>query len=107
MTEFTNAETVGSYLKLPTGDASLPGVVEAVNTYITSLNRADHLDPEGDPTAAAQLAATMLAARLHRRRNSPFGTEAIDGTVASYIARYDPDIGRLLGLDSFAPPGVG
>lgn len=44
------------------------------------------------------LGATMLAARLIRRRNSPAGVEAFTADGAAYVSRHDPDIARFLRL---------
>lgn len=51
--------------------------------------------------------ATMLAARLFRRRNSPAGVEAFGSDGAVYVSRNDPDIAQLLGLGTHQPPTVG
>ena len=60
-----------------------------------------------EPTSSAQLGALMLAARLHRRRNSLGGLEPLADGGAAYVARTDPDISRLLGLDGYAAPTTG
>lgn len=113
--DFTTGQLVAGHLKLPgdQADALATQCAAAVNDYLTrysaGLTTADPADPDGPriPTPSASLGATMLAARLHRRRNSPGGLESIDGTVASYVARSDPDVARLLGIDAFAAPSVG
>ena len=46
----------------------------------------------------------MLTARLHRRRNSAAGIEAMTELGATYVSRYDNDIARLLRIDSFQTP---
>lgn len=51
--------------------------------------------------------ATMLAARLYRRRNSPAGVESFGSDGAVYVSRTDPDIAQLLGLGTHQPPTVG
>lgn len=109
--EFTTAADVASHLKLAAPDALATSAAAAVNAMLAG--REDLVvvvDAEAgtvEPSAAAKLGATMLAARLHRRRNTPFGVEAIDGTAASTMARNDPDVARLLGLDWHTAPGVG
>ena len=106
MIVFVTAEEVASYLRLATStDPEAKRGAAAVNAYLAG--RDDLLEAPGTPTAAAKLGALMLAAKLVRRRNSPYGTESVDGSVASYTARYDPDISRLLGIDYHAAPGVG
>lgn len=53
------------------------------------------------------LGATMLAARLHRRRNSPDGVAALLEAGVAYVQRNDPDVGQLLELGSHQRPMVG
>lgn len=102
MVEYTTAEAVASYLRLTTADAACGQVAEAVNAY---LDGADNLtDDAGTPRASAKLGATMLAARLHRRRNSPAGIESFTADGAAYVTRYDPDAALLLQFDA---PGIG
>jgi hypothetical protein len=59
------------------------------------------------PLEAQQIGATMLAARLWRRRNSPEGVATFTADGAVYVQRNDPDISMLLGIGSSAPPVVG
>jgi hypothetical protein len=51
--------------------------------------------------------ATMLAARIYRRRNSPAGVESFGELGPLYVQRNDPDIAILLGLGSYRRPAVG
>jgi hypothetical protein len=51
--------------------------------------------------------ATMMAARLFRRRESPAGVVAFGDAGALYVMRNDPDVAMLLGLGSWASPGLG
>lgn len=51
--------------------------------------------------------ATMLAARLYRRRNSASGVEAFGAEGVIYVRRNDPDIAMLLELGEYAGPQVG
>jgi len=51
--------------------------------------------------------ATMLAARLHRRKGSPAGVEAFGSLGAAYVMRTDPDIAMFLKLGSWQRPQVG
>lgn len=53
------------------------------------------------------LGATMLAARLYRRRNSAGGVEVYGGDGPAYVRRNDPDVAMLLGLGEYAPIRVG
>jgi hypothetical protein len=87
-------------------DAELDVIVTAVTSWIESL--AD-VPRTADLLWAQQthLAALMMGSRLYRRRNSPNGVEAFTGDGVTYVARYDPDIARLLRLDGFTKPKVG
>lgn len=107
---------VADWLKMkngPSGDIHLPIVVSATNALIARLPDIDVVDQvvEGVPlkvwAPTTVLAATMFAARLYQRRNSPNGVEAVGEMGTTYVARYDPDIARMLYLDSFQLPQVG
>ena len=99
-------EVVKAWLKLTTttDDDLVRQCTAAANTVVgryatpptDDLERADH-----------DLAATMLAARLYRRRNSPEGVQAMTDAGAWYVARTDPDIARLLRIDQYITPQVG
>ena len=49
-------------------------------------------------TERSWLGATMLAARLIRRRNSPAGIDAFTEAGVAYVQRTDPDVASLLRL---------
>lgn len=88
-------------------DAVLATVVASVNsmvrTWRCSLAAVDQTEwPERIVSGA-----TMLAARLFRRRNSPAGVEAFSTDGAVYVSRNDPDIAQYLGLGVHQPPTVG
>lgn len=62
-------------------------------------------DPEDDEDAplfvadaAIRLGTAMLAHRLYARRSAPLGAAQFTEFGAGTILRYDPDIGRLLGI---------
>lgn len=57
--------------------------------------------------ASRDLGATMLGARLWRRRANPEGTGTYTGEQVTGAARSDPEVWMLLGLGSWAPPVVG
>lgn len=109
MAEHTDSDRVRLWLNLnATDDPDLvAAVVEAANSvtarYVGEVS-AETIPSESD----ASLAATMLAARLYRRRNSPEGVQGVtpDG-LAIGIVRSDPDIARLLRIDQFSTPQVG
>lgn len=104
--EHTTVEVVGGWLGLtePTSEDTvhLTMCVAAVNAFVTEL---PHVE---DITELTKAGATMLAARLYRRRNSPAGITAFgtDGG-AVYVQRQDPDVALLLGLGAYARPRVG
>lgn len=79
--------------------ADLAAVVAAVNALVPRIATT--------PTDAQRLGATMLAARLHRRRNSPEGVATFTADAPVYVQRNDPDVAMLLGIGSYAPPVVG
>lgn len=87
-------------------DAQIDVIVTAVTSWVESL-------PDVPRTAGgtwaqqAHLAALMMAGRLYRRRNSPNGVEAFTDAGAAYVARYDPDVARMLRIDGWTRPAVG
>lgn len=83
----------------PGAESKLAPYVDAVNALVPRM--------ANGPRAAVALGATMLAARLYRRRNSPEGVATFTGEGAVYVQRNDPDVGLLLGLGGNAPPVVG
>lgn len=90
-------------------DARLTPIVAAVNRVVRAwpvsapAQEADDWDGCLDVVEGA----TMLAARLFRRKNSPAGVESFGSLGAAYVMRNDPDIGMLLQLGPWAPPSVG
>ena len=90
-------------------DPTLQTYVDATNAVVRQLRVASDaldLDPVEWPAYVVQ-GATMLAARLWRRRNSPSGVEAFTDQGAVYVQRNDPDIGILLRIGSYTSPLVG
>lgn len=92
-------------------DARLVPIVAAVNTLVRDLpvvaNIAltdDVVTPFPDPVTQG---ATMLAARLLRRHNSPDGVATFAEQGPVYVQRNDPDIAMLLRLGAWASPAVG
>lgn len=84
----------------PVEDEHMPVVVGAVNAWVVSLHGEEW-------PADVELGALMLAARLHKRRNSPTGIDAVGDIGVSYVSRYDSDLDRLLRLNAWATPQVG
>lgn len=87
-----------------TDEDNLARCMAAVNAYVGTL---PCTAGRKEWTADVKLGATMLLARLLRRRNSPNGIEAATDANLTYIARYDSDIARLLQLDGFQKPQIG
>lgn len=97
---------VKTYLSLDDGndDARLTPVVDAVNLFVRRTEKARRYGL-ADPAPAAWPAdlvhgGVMLAARLHRRRNSTTGVEAFAVAGPVYVRRNDPDIALMLDLDA-------
>lgn len=93
-------EEVARHLKLSAADEHLPLIVDAVNGMVTTWHG-------GNWPAGVHLGAVMLAARLHRRRNSAAGVETFSDMGASYVSRYDADLDRQLQINAWSPPVVG
>lgn len=102
-------EAVKVHLKITddTDDARLAAIVAATNEVVRGLPVA--ADAEGEPLWGDRISygATLLAARLFKRKNSPAGVEGFGEFGPLYVARNDPDITMLLRLGRHAPPGVG
>jgi len=99
----TSAAAVAEQLKLDADDAAvqarLAPIVAAVNEFVTGAATSG--------PASRALGATMLGARLYRRRSSPEGTGTYTAEGVASAARSDPEVWMLLGLGSWAPPVVG
>lgn len=89
---------LAAYMRIPADD-HMTVVVEAVNAYVSRWNA----DPWPDDVT---LGATMLAARWHKRRNSPGGVEAFSDMGPTYVSRYDRDLDQLLNIGDWTAPGV-
>lgn len=97
---------VKAYLSLDDArdDAALTTVVSAVNVFVRRTEKARKVGlPNPAPAewpADLVHGGVMLAARLHRRRNSPSGVEAFAVAGPVYVRRNDPDIAMMLDLDA-------
>lgn len=101
----TNVESVASHLRLGRDATGLDLAVAAVNSFMRRIaTPAGELGTWGDDQ---KLGATMLAARVYRRRNSPAGVETIGDMGPTYVSRYDPDLEMLLGFGQWQTPRVG
>lgn len=104
----TSTENVKAHLKIAddVDDAAIGSAVAAVNVFVRRTEKARRVgivDPAPVPNdwpADLTQGATMLAARLFKRRNSPNGVEAFAVAGPVYVRRNDPDIGMLLDLDA-------
>ena len=102
------AEAVAGWLATPDGAkgdaerAHIAEVVPAVNSWIRTFRTDEVLPPH------IVRGAVMLAAKITRRRNTPNAIESF-GEVggATYVARHDPDIEKLLGLGPYRDLVVG
>lgn len=75
---------------------TVAGVLSFVPTWLT---------PRGDEGAWAEhqrVGATLLAARLELRKDSPGGMAAFGQEGAGYVSGNWPDVAMLLGLGSYA-----
>jgi hypothetical protein len=93
-------------------DTFIEGVVGAVNDYVKGLPIAQVADTDpapGDWAALPRviLGATMLAARLVRRRGTPDGVAAFSEGAPVYVRRNDPDVAQMLSVGQAAKPRVG
>ncbi len=105
----TSAASVAQWLEREHGDAAtlekLAPTVAAVNRFVRRIHSAG---ADGSWAEDHALGATMLAARLYRRRKSVEGVLSqftAEGPV--YVNRHDPDVAMLLQLGPYAVPVVG
>lgn len=84
-------------------------VVNAVNAFVRRLPVAQRFntDPAPEWSADVKLGATMLAARVFRRKNTPGGVEAAGAFGVAYVRRNDPDVAQMLELGEYGSPAVG
>jgi hypothetical protein len=88
-------------------DARLTPLVAAVNGSIRGWAVSAPIVGEDTWPDRIVSGASMLTARLFRRKNSPAGVEAFGAQGTAYVMRNDPDIAMLLRLGAWAGPGVG
>ncbi len=90
-------------------DARVQSIVDAVNHVVRSWPCSAQAVEAPDWSGAPDVVegATMLAARLWRRKGSPAGVEAMGTLGATYVMRNDPDIALLLQLGAYSGPQVG
>lgn len=90
-------------------DTRLDPIVKGVNRLVRSWPVSSPAVGQADWTGVEDVVegATMLAARLFRRKGSPAGVESFGSLGAAYVMRNDPDVAMLLQLGPWAPPSVG
>lgn len=110
----TTTALVKAHLKIvdAVDDAVLDRVVAATNQVVRELPISVPFDTEPAPadwSAGARIVegATMLAARLFERRNSPNGVAAFGDGGPAYVQRNDPDVALLLRIGAYSRPAVG
>lgn len=104
--ELTTKDKVATYLGLGTRDVEgLEAVVTAVNGLVSDW--LGYHEPAAEVKPQHAHGATMLAARVFRRRNSPAGVEALGDLGPVYVSRNDPDLAMMLGLANYRRPVVG
>jgi hypothetical protein len=97
----TSRAAVNRMLERPEEDTSDPvvlEVVEAVNVLVPRWLT----QPPGGWDADRRLGATLLAARLYRRKDSPGGMAQFGMEGAGYVSGNWPDVALLLGLGNYA-----
>lgn len=89
-------------------DDGIDLVCAAVNATLARLPivKAVPADAPAWPADVLQ-GATMLAARVYRRRASPGGVETLGDLGPVYVRRNDPDVAMLLQLGDYTVPAVG
>lgn len=110
MGSVTRGELI-SHMGIPDPDPGTPDdehlarVVAAINATVPrTVPRVRTAAPADPWPGDVQEGAVMLGARLFARRNSATGVAAYTETGPAYVARYDPDLERLFGVGSWAPP---
>lgn len=91
-------------------DTVLDEVVKAVNDLVRGLPVAQRSNTDPAPEewpAMIVMGATMLGARIYRRRSTPGGVEVSGQFGVAYVRRTDPDVAQLLQLGEYSTPAVG
>ncbi|MFJ2869822.1 hypothetical protein [Streptomyces sp. NPDC087298] len=86
---------------------ALDVVAKAVTVLVPgTVPRVRALGPEDDWPDDVVTAALMLGQRLFARRRSPTGVAAYtEAGGPAFVARWDPDLEKLLRIGKWAPPG--
>lgn len=111
----TTREKVKAHLRIRVDDTrddvDIDGKVAAVNSRVrdwpvadkAALDTQEAADEAGWPASIVE-GATMLAARLWRRGDSPAGVAAFGDFGPVYVQRNDPDVALLLELGDYSRP---
>lgn len=112
----TSREMITAHLAggVPAADTErLDRIAAAVNSWVRRLPVCEAVDAASPAEwrvvedSHIVEGATMLGARLYRRKNTPDGVASITADGVAYVRRSDPDIALLLDLGEYAPPSVG
>lgn len=101
--DLTDLARVNRMLDRPEDDPRAAEVVEAVVTLVPTWKPR----PAVGWAAHHRLGATMLAARLERRKDAPGGLAQFGLEGGGYVQGNWPDVALLLGLGSYAVGRVG
>jgi hypothetical protein len=112
----TSSELVKAHLKVTDDidDAAIDAAVDAVNDMVRELPICERADTDPAPSdwtgpglRRITHGATLLAARVFRRRNTPDGIAAFGDGGTAYVQRNDPDVAQLLQIGNYTKPSVG
>lgn len=90
-----------------TEDGRLTTVILAVNDEIRTWPVAARSSGLDEWKTSTVHGATLLAARIDARRNTPDGVAGFSDGAPIYVQRNDPDVAMLLGLGAWSKPAVG
>ncbi len=88
-------------------DARIAPIVDAVCSVVRGLPVAEQARGAETWPAKVKLGATMMAARLWSRKDSPEGVASFASDGPVYVQRNDPDVAMLLELGDWSKPAVG
>lgn len=86
-------------------DQAVAAVNELVPRTVPRVKPVDGVPVDPWP-ADVENGALIMGARFFTRRRSPTGVATYDETGPTYIARWDPDLERMLGIGQHEPPGT-
>lgn len=86
-------------------DPVMLSAVAAVNYYVDSLPNID-LNSDGTWAETTHYAALLLFGKWYNRQYSITAVTAYGDSGPQFVAKYDPDISRMLHIDGFEVPVV-